>query len=267
MRFIIDAETMSYLTQRHFITYHLLETHPEIIAFSTTRHGGCSKGTYATFNCTVHGGDSEKHAARNLHALSRLFPEPPKAFVIPHQCHRDSICLVNTPDIPSELEGIDAVVTAVPRICACASTADCVPVLLYDPVKKVVAAVHSGWRGTVIRIVETVIQTMRQHYACDAKDILACIGPSISVDAFEVGDEVYEAFRNAGFDMNTIARHDEKWHIDLWEANRQILLDQGVGEGHTEISGICTYTHSEDFFSARRLGNRSGRILNGIMLL
>ena len=96
--------------------------------------------------------------------------------------------------------------------------------------------------------------------------MVACIGPGISVEAFEVGDEVWKQFAEAGFDMDRIARREDKWHIDLWEANRWLLLNEGVLPYHIEVSGICTWTQHMDFFSARRQGIASGRILSGIMI-
>ena len=120
--------------------------------------------------------------------------------------------------------------------------------------------------GVVARIVEKTVSVMDNQYGSQGKDLIACIGPSISLEAFEVGDEVYQAFCEAGFDMNQIARKEAKWHIDLWEANRQQLLAYGVKPEHIEISGICTYHNNDDFFSARRQGIRSGRILSGILL-
>ena len=129
-----------------------------------------------------------------------------------------------------------------------------------------IAAVHAGWRGTVGRIVEKTLEVMRLHYGTEGKDVVACIGPSISLESFEVGDEVYAAFEAAGFDMNRIARRYEKWHLDLWEANRMQLLACDVLPENIEVVGVCTFLHHEDFFSARRLGIKSGRILSGIQM-
>ena len=139
-------------------------------------------------------------------------------------------------------------------------------ILLYDASRQVIAAVHAGWRGTVGRIVEKTLEVMKSQYETECQDIIACIGPSISLESFEVGDEVYDAFAKAGFDMNGIARRYEKWHLDLWEANRMQLLAHGVLPENIEVAGICTYQNHEDFFSARRLGIKSGRILSGIMM-
>lgn len=270
---------MDQINRNHFITYRLLEAEPSVFGFSTTRHGGCSSGTYESFNCTVHGGDSAENVLKNRTRLADLMPVRPIEFVIPHQVHLDHICVVDenyikkvgqrgitSTETPALLEGIDAVITDIPGYCVCVSTADCVPILIYNKVKKVVAAVHAGWRGTRLRIVETVIDKMKSIYGCQPVDMIACIGPSISLDSFEVGDEVYDAFSESGFEMHRIARRYNKWHIDLWEANRLMLEEKGVLKHQIEVAGICTYKEMNDFFSARRLGKRSGRILNGIML-
>ena len=169
-------------------------------------------------------------------------------------------------EVLDNLEEVDALVTHLPGFCICVSTADCIPVLLYDKEKQVVAAVHAGWRGTVGRIVENTLQVMKKVYNSDGKDIIACIGPGISLDSFEVGDEVYQAFEDAGFDMPRISRKENKWHIDLWEANRLQLLECGVCEENIEVAGVCTFQSYDMFFSARRMGIHSGRILSGIML-
>ena len=169
------------------------------------------------------------------------------------------------------LEGIDALMTDLPDVCVSVSTADCIPVLLYDDVHHAVAAVHAGWRGTVSSIVRKTVERMEEVYHTDVNDVKAVIGPGISLDAFEVGDEVYDAFQSAGFPMMQIAKRyvlseeKTKWHIDLWEANRWELLQSGVPFSHIHLSGICTYSHNDRFFSARRAGIHSGRILNGIM--
>ena len=133
-----------------------------------------------------------------------------------------------------------------------------------------VAAVHAGWRGTVNYIAGHTLDRMRALYGTDGKDVIACIGPGISLPSFEVGEEVYEAFRMNGFAMDYISEwkpETHKHHIDLWAANRMQLLDFGVPGEQIETSGICTYTRHEEFFSARRLGIKSGRILSGIMIV
>ncbi len=261
-----DSNMKRLTSDNKMLGYELMKAYPNISCFSTTRHGGCSKGNYASFNCNGYCGDEAEDVNRNRELLRSLLPGESVELVIPHQTHSDHVKVVDTIQVNTELEGVDALVTDIPGYCLCVSTADCVPVLLYDTRKKVVAAIHAGWRGTVARIVEKTVSVMGNQYGSQGKDLIACIGPSISLEAFEVGDEVYQAFCEAGFDMNQIARKEAKWHIDLWEANRQQLLAYGVKPEHIEISGICTYHNNDDFFSARRQGIRSGRILSGILL-
>lgn len=254
-------------SDKRMLEYGILKPYSNIFGFSTTRHGGCGEGAYATFNCTHYCGDRPENVSKNLKKLAALLPEHPDVFVIPRQTHTTNVRVIT--DVPSqeELQEVDAVVTHRKGFCLCVSTADCVPVLLYDKVRRVIAAVHAGWRGTVGRIVEKTLEVMKFHYGTEGEDVVACIGPSISLESFEVGDEVYQAFAEAGFDMERIARKYEKWHLDLWEANRLLLLAHGVKEENIEVAGICTYQQHEDFFSARRLGIKSGRILSGIMLM
>ena len=176
---------------------------------------------------------------------------------LPRQVHSDNICWMSEPGRP---EQTDAVITDKPGLCVCVKTADCIPILLYDTRRRVVAAVHAGWRGTVARIVQKTIRQMQPH---SPDDLHAIIGPGISLEQFEVGDEVYDAFKTEGFPMERIAKKTERWHIDLWEANRWLLEEQGVTDIFVE--GTCTRS-SEDFYSARRETINTGRNYNGIYI-
>ena len=246
---------------------------PDVFCFSTTRQGGTSIGPYASMNCTPYTGDCPEHVARNQALLLEALPHRPRELVIPYQTHGTGILSIDDTYLASPadqrrqlLQGIDATLTDQSGICLCVSTADCIPVLLYDPRHHAIAAIHAGWRGTVQSITSRTLQRMHTLYGTDGADLLACIGPGISLLAFEVGDEVYNAFRQAGFPMERIARKESKWHIDLPEANRLQLLEFGVPPRAIEMCGICTYTRCDDFFSARRLGAQSGRILTGILM-
>lgn len=250
---------------KKMLEYECMKSYPNIFCFSTTRHGGCSEGNYGSFNCTHYCGDKPEHVKANREVLCSLLPQLPTSLVIPRQTHGTEVRLVTPDTVEADLEGVDAVMTSLPGCCLCVSTADCIPILLYDFVHQAVAAIHAGWRGTVNGIVDKTLAEMNRHFSTEGKDVMACIGPGISLSSFEVGDEVYEAFACAGFDMERIARRYDKWHIDLWEANRLQLLGHGVQPGNIEVAGICTYINYKDFFSARRLGVQSGRMLTGIM--
>lgn len=243
-----------------------------IKAFSTERTGGYSKGAYASFNCNSYCGDDSETVELNRRLLCSDLGISSHRFFLPKQVHGANVFVIDEEFLSASnvqqekmLHGIDALITTLPDCCIAVSTADCVPILLYDKRTAAVAAVHAGWRGTVSYIVKNVLQKMESCYSTHAADVVACIGPSISLDSFEVGEEVYDSFMNAGFPMERIASRKTKWHIDLWEANRWLLLECGLHDSSIEISGICTYKDYERFFSARRLGLHSGRIVNGIM--
>jgi len=241
-------------------------------AFSTRREGGFSRGKYASFNANAFCGDKLEAVEKNRQLLIAELGIAPDRLIIPHQVHRTEVRLIDEDFLDQEaniraeeLEGVDALITALPGVCLCVSTADCIPVVLYDPAHHAIACIHAGWRGTQQRIVEQTLAAMRKAFGTKASDCHAAIGPGISVDSFEVGDEVYEAFRQGGFEMDRIARRKGKWHIDLPLSNRLQLRRKGVKAANIHMSGICTYQNYKEFFSARRLGIRSGRILTGIL--
>lgn len=186
----------------------------------------------------------------------------PEELALPRQTHSSHILRVSQAGRP---EDTDAVFTDRPGLCVCVKTADCIPVLLYDDRTHMVAAVHAGWRGTVASIAAHTVSLMTDR----PWHMHAIIGPGISLQRFEVGDEVYDAFRQAGFPMELIARRfpcnggGEKWHIDLWEANRWQLHEAGVED--IFVQGICTMS-SPELYSARRETINTGRNMNGIFI-
>ena len=259
---------------------------PNVRAFSTTRFGGVGEGAYSEFNITHYCGDTAENVAENRSLLCMELGINDRQLFLPRQVHGNKLLCIDDDFLKLDnaeriagLEGIDAVVTAIPGICIGVSTADCVPILLYGDVKKVAAAVHAGWRGTVQKIVKTTVEYMCDVLGCLATDIKAVIGPSISLEAFEVGHEVYEEFAKAGFPMSSISRfypssegdveyngQSGKWHIDLWAANCQLLDECGIALENLLVANVCTFASSESFFSARKLGINSGRIFNGIII-
>jgi YfiH family protein len=185
----------------------------------------------------------------------------PEHLMIPRQTHSTNVRWVNT---FGEVPDTDAVITSEKGLCIAVKTADCIPVLVYDVRKRQIAAIHAGWRGTVGRLVEKTLRLMGSK----AEDLRAIIGPGISLESFEVGDEVYEQFLQAGFPMQRLARkfsgtEGEKWHINLKDANRWLLEQNGVQ--HIHVSDVDTMT-SPLYYSARRETINTGRIINGIMI-
>ena len=239
-------------------------------------------GSYGEFNINHYCGDDEDAIARNRVALCQLLGIDDNRLLMPHQVHRADVACIDaafftlTPaERKAKLEGIDAVITNIPSVCIGVSTADCIPILLFDQQKHVVAAVHAGWRGTVQHIAKKAVEAMKATYGSSPSDLLAQIGPGISLQSFEVGQEVYDAFAAEGFFMEEISRlmpssqgieNEEKWHIDLPACNRLQLLEAGLQNEQIHTLAVCTYEQHADYFSARRLGINSGRIFTGIML-
>ena len=169
------------------------------------------------------------------------------------------------------LYGVDATITREKDVFLCITTADCVPLLLYDREKGVIAAIHAGWRGSVGGIVEKTVARMQQRFGSSPADLIAAIGPVINQSHYEVGDEVIRQFQNRGFDLSDTTLFlkksaDSKYHIDLKELNRRELIRLGVEEDKIEKSNLCTYERGDLFFSARRQTIHSGRMLTGIMM-
>ena len=248
---------------------------PHIKCFSTERGTVDVTNPYSGFNANPFYGDTSEHVDQCQQELCDSLGITSEKLIIPRQVHGTKVLDIKeeNADLQS-LEGIDALISKERGICLCVSTADCVPVFFHDIFHDAIGIAHAGWRGTVQQIVARTLDEMHHAFHTRATDINCVIGPSIGPEAFEVGDEVYEAFADADFPMERIAFQRpsssrpgrQQWHIDLWEANSWLLTEYGIPPANIHICGVCTHTHHQRFFSARRLGINSGRITNGIMI-
>ena len=180
-----------------------------------------------------------------------------------HQVHSDHVAVVTSPAITREdLQGTDAIVTTLPGLAVAARTADCIPVLLYDPVGRAVAAVHAGWKGTVQSIAAKTVRAMAETFGTRPEDCLAGIGPSIGACCYEVGDDVAGKFREAfpQFADEVVLEQNGTLRLDLWKANRLQLEASGLTPNHIDAAGVCTACHARTFFSYRAEGPTTGRI-------
>ncbi|MBR6339798.1 MAG: peptidoglycan editing factor PgeF [Alloprevotella sp.] len=249
--------------------------HPDVCAFSTERgRVADASAPYDGFNVTHYCGDAPEHVAACRQALCADLGIGRDGLVLPRQTHGTRVVRVSRQTMPSELEGVDAVTTDEARLCIGVSTADCLPLLLYDAEHHACAAVHAGWRGALAHIAARAVQAMQTDYGSRPEALAGAIGPHISLDSFEVGDEVFEAFADAGFPMQQIAmryaaregQQAAKWHISLERAVLFSLQQAGVNSARVSSCHVCTYQDFSRFFSARRLGIQSGRIFTGVML-
>jgi len=254
--------------------YKLNDIFETITCFSTTREGGASKGSYKSFNISPYSGDDSSNWLINKHHLCQQLNIDEPKLIISHQTHGTEIQLIDESffclsddEKANRLNGIDGLITSLKGVCIGITTADCVPLIFFDHQKQVTAVAHAGWRGTCARIAEKILANMQLYFNSHLQNIYVIIGPSISVSAYKVGKEVIDTFDKENFDIERICiKSDHSYFLNLWEANRITLERAGILTENIEISGICTFTEHERFFSARHLGIKSGRIYSGIIM-
>lgn len=250
----------------------------EVTHFSTTRVGGVSNGSYSSFNMGNFSDDSPLNIYENRKLLAHMFYMNMSDFIIPHQTHGTRVLKIDDEflnlDHTTSIEimyGVDSVITNIKDKFLCVNTADCVPIIIFDRKGEAIAAIHAGWKGTSGRIVEKTISAMQNAYNSSPQDMVVGIGPSISQQNYEVGEEVIKEMEANGIDLSdddvcTKNYNSSKCHINLKEINRRKLINLGVSEKNIETTELCTYDNQELFFSARRQTVHSGRMLTGIML-
>lgn len=242
-----------------------------MIAGFTTRHEGVSRPPYNSLNLGSNTLDSTHNVEGNRSLLARSIGATLDRFLTVTQVHGTDLLVIDAPN--PELSHFlklecDGIVTNQPGIAIAVCVADCVPILLHDPVNGVVAALHAGWQGTVGNIAGKGVEAMVSIFGCDKKDIRAAIGPAISGCCYEVDAPVRDAFKKAGAAWELFAKEqgDGKWLLDLAAANRRLLTDAGLGSGQIEAAELCVCCNQGLFFSYRRDGGDTGRQVGFIML-
>ena len=221
----------------------------------TTRLGGVSEGIFSSLNLRYNGGDKSENVKKNYAAVASALGFDMKNLVLTQQTHSDIVRSVTKADargINNRLyPECDALITNDPGTALCIFTADCTPVLLYDPVTGAVGAAHAGWRGTVAKIAAKTLSCMVDSFGCRPENIRAAIGPNIAQCCFETDKDVPEAILAAYGDaaQKYIRRAGDKYYVNLKEVNALSLRDVGVT--HMEISEMCTYCSHDLFWSHR----------------
>ena len=240
----------------------------------TCRTGGVSQDEYGSLNLALHVGDSETAVLENRRRLCSAVGIDMHRLTTSQQTHEDHVVAVSEQEAgrgadhyDDALAHTDALMTNCPGIPLMILTADCVPVILYDPIHQACAVVHDGWRGTAAKLAAKTVLAMRIAYGSQPESMLAYIGPSISVAHFEVGDEAIDAFTAMG-PVYAPCFHlfSGKRHIDLWAANRLMLEEAGLQAAHIDVTDSCCYDHNTDFFSSRRDAGKTGRMGTFVVL-
>lgn len=239
----------------------------------STRLGGVSNGVFMSMNLSFSSGDKKEHVYENYRRLSSMIDLNYEDLVLSNQVHDNKVRNIKYSDKgkglakKSDIIGVDGLITNEKGLGLTCFFADCVPLFFLDPVHKIIAISHAGWRGTVKNIGGKTVEQMMIDYGSIPNDILVGIGPSIGDCCYEVSEDVKKEFATV-FNDDIIAKIVTKEFIDpeghmkayinLWEANRQLLIDAGILPHNIEISGLCTKCHSEQFFSHRVMGTKRG---------
>ncbi|MEG7531268.1 MAG: peptidoglycan editing factor PgeF, partial [Hungatella sp.] len=236
----------------------------------STRLGGVSEGKFSAMNFTFTRGDDPEHVRENYRRMAKALGVDANRMVLSYQTHTTHIRRITEEDAGKgiikerDYQDVDGMITDIPGITLVTFYADCVPLYLLDPVHRAIGLSHSGWRGTVGRMGRQTIEAMKHAYGTCAQDLIVCIGPSICQDCFEVGEEVVEefhhAFRREYWERLVRSGWEDRFQLDLWEANRIIFLEAGVNPANIHVTNRCTHCNPELLFSHRTCGNERGNL-------
>jgi polyphenol oxidase len=259
---MLRSQSMQVSHSEKILTLPELTGPKAVIAFST-RAGGVSDAPLNSLNFSVSQGDSRENVRANCTILAEDLGIEPRRIVTCRQVHGDNVQVVDS--IPVSLPVGDALITSTAGMYVGIKTADCLPILLLDQVHRVAAAVHAGWRGTVLRITRKVVRLMRDLFGTRPADIVAALGPAIGPCCYEVDDAVLIPFRQNIPNPErfiTDRNHsggEDSYSIDLAATNRFELTTEGVPPENIRTLELCTCCHPALFFSHRRDGAASGR--------
>ncbi len=254
----------------HYLEFPLLASSGLVSHGFATRLGGVSQGKYASMNLSFTRGDDPEHVRENYRRMAEALDVDMERMVLTYQTHTTNVRRVGREDEGKGLvrerdyRDVDGLITDVPGITLVTFFADCVPLYFLDPVHRAIGLSHSGWRGTVGRMGEVTVKAMEKAFGTRPEDVLACVGPSICQDCFEVGEEVVGEFQRS-FDRKWweelfYRKSSGKFQLDLWKSNEIILREAGVLPEHIQVTDICTRCNPRYLFSHRFAGEDRGNL-------
>lgn len=242
-----------------YIVPECFRHYDELIALQSTRNGGVSEGAYCSLNVGRNTLDSEENVQENTRRLCTAAGIDPERMVFSDQVHGTEILCAEK---PGHYRGYDALITDKKELYLCIFTADCYPLLIYDPRHKVTGAIHAGWRGSAGNIVIKTIEAMRMNFNSLPAECVAYIGTGISPGAYEVSREVAMEFPPDSRQRSTRSQDEEKYLLDLGMINYRQLLTSGIPPSNIERSALCSAGDSNLFFSYRRDQGITGRMVS-----
>ena len=253
-----------------YLSYPAFETYPWVVHGFSTRLGGVSQGIFSSMNLSFARGDEKEAVMENYRRLGAAVGFSPEDVVTSDQTHTTNVRVVTEEDRgngitrPRAYTDVDGMITDVPGLVLGTFYADCVPLFFVDPVHRAVGLSHSGWRGTAGRMGEVTIKKMADTFGSRPEDIQAAIGPSICQDCYEVSEDVIwqfqQAFDKKDWDSLFYRKENDKYQLNLWEANRRILLEAGIPENQISMPNLCTCCNPEFLFSHRASKGKRGNL-------
>lgn len=247
----------------YYVSRKMLEEHKILVVF-TTRRGGVSAEPYTSLNLAFHVGDDKDNVIKNREIVSRHLGLDYARMICAEQVHGAEVAIVGVPEagrgsmsLEDCIHGVDALVTADQLIPLALFFADCVPVILVEPDKRVVSVVHAGWRGMYDEVIGNSIRAMVSKYGVQTRDMVAFIGPSIGGCCYQVGLDVAMKFTHK---FSPADGWLDGTSLDLHELGRMQLAQSGISPGNVYLcDNCCTSCHNDLFFSYRADGGRTGR--------
>ena len=292
--------TLHELNGVAYFSFPLLDQTRMVRHAFSTRLGGASKGYFGTMNFSLTRGDNRDDVLENYRRMAQILGTDVSKMVLSHQTHTTNIRLVTEADAGKgiwrerDYENIDGLITNVPGLTLVTFFADCVPLYFVDPVHRAIGLSHSGWKGTVHRMGQKTIEAMGEAFGTKPEDLRVCIGPSICRDCYEVSQDVADAFKeefgaeisrdiSAGLHSSSdkitsgtqadstscypwngksilMNKGNGKYQLDLWGANRLVLLDAGILPEHLAVTNVCTKCNPELLYSHRVMGDKRGNL-------
>lgn len=253
-----------------YLTFPGLERTGVVRHLFSTREGGVSEGIYASMNLSYTRGDEKDAVDENYRRIAACLDSVVEDMVCSDQTHTDNIRLVTAADRgkgvtkPKDYRDVDGLITQERGIVLCTFFADCVPLFFVDPVNRAIGLSHSGWRGTIQKIGRKTVEEMGKAFGTKPEDIHAAIGPSICQDCYEVSEDVIEEFRAVFpgklWESLFYPTKPGKYQLNLWEANRQVMLEAGIPETQIEVTDLCTCCNPDFLFSHRASHGKRGNL-------
>ena len=275
MKILWHQENMPHMNVRKnkgvtYLTWPEFEKIPGFVHGFSTRLGGVSEGIYSSMNLSFTRGDKEEAVRENYNRISAALGFSPEDIVTSDQTHTANVRVITAEDRgngitkPRPYTDVDGMITNVPGLVLATFYADCVPLYFADPVHKAVGLSHSGWRGTAAGIGAVTVKELQKHYGTRPEDIYAAVGPSICQDCYEVSGDVILEFQKT-FSRELwkdifYRKENGKYQLNLWEANRQILLGAGILPEHISMPNLCTCCNPEFLYSHRASQGKRGNL-------